>query len=231
MDNGVISEKPKKNTTQGTRQRITVFGLIGALVIISGIALWQYEQRPTVPTPQFVEKADPQKMAFPLPDKPSIAVLPFENISEDKDFEYFSDGLTEEIINDLSKVEHVFVIARNSTFIYKNKPVKVQQVAEEMRVRYVLESSVRKTEDKVRITTQLVDALNVHHLFSERYDRDFKDVLTVQDEITMNILIALQVALTKGEQAQLLSKGTKNLEAFLKVIKQIILTNNSTGKG
>jgi adenylate cyclase len=83
MDNGVINEKPKKPKTQGTRQRITVFGLIGALVIISGISLWQYAQRPTVPTPQFVEKADPQKMAFPLPDKPSIAVLPFKNISED----------------------------------------------------------------------------------------------------------------------------------------------------
>ena len=120
-------------------------------------------------------------MAFPLPDKPSIAVLPFENMSEDKGFDYFSDGLTEEIINGLSKVEHVFVIARNSTFTYKGKPVKVQQVAEEMGVRYVLEGSVlRKTGDKVRITTQLVDALNGRHIFSERYDRDFKDILTVQ---------------------------------------------------
>ncbi len=219
MDNGVVKEKGARPKVIGQWQRVIVFGLIGALVIISGIALWQYAQRPTSPTPQVVEKADPQKMAYPLPDKPSIAVLPFENISEDKDFEYFSDGLTEEIINGLSKVEHVFVISRNSTFIYKNKPVKVQQVAEEMGVRYVLEGSVRKAEDKVRITTQLVDALNGYHLFSERYDRDFKDILTVQDEITMNILIALQVVLTKGEQAQLLSKGTKNLEAFLKVIQ------------
>ena len=132
-------------------------------------------------------------MAFPLPDKPSIAVLPFANMSDDKDFDYFSDGLTEEIINGLSKVDRVFVIARNSTFTYKGKPVKVQQVAEEMGVRYVLEGSVRKTGEKVRITTQLVDALNGHHIFSERYDRDFKDILAVQDEITMNILAALQV--------------------------------------
>ena len=146
-------------------------------------------------------------MAFPLPDKPSIAVLPFTNLSDDKEQEYFADGLTEEIINGLSKVEHVFVIARSSTFAYKDKPVKVQQVAEEMGVRYVLEGSVRKTGDKVRITAQLVDAINGRHIFSERYDRDFNDILSVQDEITMNILVALQVALTKGEMAQIAAKA------------------------
>jgi adenylate cyclase len=140
-------------------------------------------------------------------------------LSDDKEQEYFADGLTEEIINGLSKVEHLFVIARSSTFTYKNKPVKVQQVAEEMGVRYVLEGSIRKTGDTVRITAQLVDALNGRHIFSERYDRNFKDILTVQDEITINILAALQVALTKGEQAQLSSKGTKNLEAYLKVLQ------------
>ena len=175
-------------------------GLVGALVIIAGVALWQFFcLHPSNPA---VEKADPHKMAFPLPDKPSIAVLPFANMSDDKDFEYFSDGLAEEIINGLSKVDRVFVIARNSTFTYKGKPVKVQQVAEEMGVRYVLEGSIRKTGEKVRITTQLVDALNGHHIFSERYDRDFKDILAVQDEITMNILAALQVHLTTGELAQ-----------------------------
>jgi len=157
-------------------------------------------------------------------------VLPFENMSEDKDFDYFSDGLTEEIINGLSKVEHVFVIARNSTFTYKGKPVKVQQVAEEMGVRYVLEGSVRKTGDKVRITTQLVDALNGRHIFSERYDRDFKNILTVQDEITMNILVALQVSLTKGEMAQLFAKGTKNLDAYLKVLKALQLAEQFNEK-
>jgi TolB-like protein/class 3 adenylate cyclase len=174
MDNGGVKEKGASPKVQGQGQRITVFGLIGALVIISGIALWQYAQRPTSPTPKVVEKADPQKMAFPLPDKPSIAVLPFTNMSDDKEQEYFADGLTEEIINGLSKVEHIFVIARNSTFTYKGKPVKAQQVAEEMGVRYVLEGSVRKTAEKVRITTQLVDALNGRHIFSERYDRDLK---------------------------------------------------------
>ena len=219
MDNGVVKENGASPKVQGQGQRITVFGLICALVIISGIALWQYAQRPTSPTPKVVEKADPQKMAFPLPDKPSIAVLPFTNMSDDKEQEYFADGLTEEIINGLSKVEHIFVIARNSTFTYKGKPVKAQQVAEEMGVRFVLEGSVRKTAEKVRITTQLIDALNGRHIFSERYDRDLKDILAIQDEITMNILVALQVALTKGETAQIVAKGTKNLDAYLKVLQ------------
>jgi adenylate cyclase len=161
-------------------------------------------------------------MAFPLPDKPSIAVLPFVNMSDDKEQEYFADGLTEEIINGLSKIEHVFVIARSSTFTYKNKPVKVQQVAEEMGVRYVLEGSVRKTGDKMRITAQLVDALNGRHIFSERYDRSFKDIFTVQDEITMKILTALQVVLTKGEAYHLFD-GTKNLDSYLCVLKAMQL--------
>jgi adenylate cyclase len=145
-------------------------------------------------------------------------------MSDDKEQEYFADGLTEEIINGLSKVEHVFVIARSSTFTYKNKPVKVQQVAEEMGVRYVLEGSVRKTGDTVRITAQLVDALNGRHIFSERYDRDFKDILTVQDEITMKVLTALQIVLTKGEYFQLMEKGTKNLQAYLCVLKALEFT-------
>jgi adenylate cyclase len=168
-------------------------------------------------------KASPEKMAFPLQDKPSIAVLPFVNMSGDKEQEYFADGLTEEIINGLSSVEHVFVIARSSTFTYKGKPVKVQQVAEEMGVRYVLEGSVRKTGGRVRITAQLADALNGRQIFSERYDRDFKDVFTVQDEITMKILTALQVVLTKGEMYQSLDKGAKNLDAYLKRLKAMQL--------
>ncbi|NIS54313.1 MAG: guanylyl cyclase, partial [Phycisphaerae bacterium] len=109
-------------------------------------------------------------MAYPLPDKPSIAVLPFDNMSGDPKQEYFSDGITEEIIASLSKVDQLFVIARNSTFVYKGKPVKVKQVAEELGVRYVLEGSVRKSEDRVRITAQLIDATTGHHLWSERYD-------------------------------------------------------------
>ncbi len=171
-------------------------------------------------------KADPRKMAFPLPDKPSIAVLPFENMSDEKGVEYFADGLSEEIINGLSSVEHVFVIARSSTFTYKGKPVKVQQVAEEMGVRYVMEGSVRKIGDRARITAQLIDAIDGRHIFSERYDRDFKEIFSVQDEITMKILTALQVVLTKGEMAQSLEKGTKNLDAYLKRLKAMQLSKH-----
>jgi adenylate cyclase len=216
MDNGVIKEKPKRPTAQGKGRKIAVFSLVGALVIISAVALWQYFLSSP---PKIVEKADPQKMAYALPDKPSIAVLPFTNMSDDKEQEYFADGLAEEIINALSKIDQIFVISRNSTFSYKGKPVRVQQVAEDLGVRYVLEGSVRKAGERVRITAQLVDALNGHHIFSESYDRDFKDILSVQDEITMNILSALQFAITKGEFARIIAKGTKNLRAYLKAMQ------------
>jgi adenylate cyclase len=153
-----------------------------------------------------------------LPDKPSIAVLPFDNMSGDPTKEYFSDGLTEEIITGLSKIPKLFVIARNSTFTYKGKPVKVQQVSRELGVKYVLEGSVRSAGERVRITAQLIDGMTGQHLWAERYDRQMKDIFAIQDDITMNIMIALQVKLTKGEQAGLMSKGTNNLEAYIKFL-------------
>ncbi len=158
-------------------------------------------------------------MAFPLPDKPSIAVLPLSNMSEDPKQEFFSDGLTEEIITALGKVPKLFVIARNSTFTYKGKPVKVQQVSEELGVRYVLEGSVRKDGDNIRITAQLIDALTGNHLWAERYDRNLNDIFAVQDEITKKIITAMQVKLTEGEQAQAAARGTNNLEAYLKYLQ------------
>ena len=157
--------------------------------------------------------------AFKFPDKPSIAVLPFLNMSGDPEQEYFSDGITEEIITGLSNISHLFVIARNSTFTYKEKPVKVQQVAEELGISYVLEGSVRKAGNRIRITAQLVDAITGHHLWAERYDRDLKDIFAIQDEITMKIVTALQVELTEGEQARLYGKGTENLEAYTKFLR------------
>ena len=123
--------------------------------------------------------------------------------------DYLSDGITEEIINALSKIPNIFVIARNSTFTYKGKPVKVQQVAEEMGVQYVLEGSVQWSGDRVRITAQLIDALNGHHFFSERYDRELKDIFSMQDEITMKIATAMRVQLTEGEFARLLRGAQK----------------------
>ena len=186
------------------------------VVIIAAAALWQSVLRTSHPP---VEVASKEKMAFPLPDKPSIAVLPFVNMSDDPKQEFFSDGITEEIITALSKVPRLFVIARNSTFTYKGKPVKVKQVSEELGVRYVLEGSVRKSGDKVRITAQLIDAITGNHLWAERYDRDLKDIFALQDEITLKIIQALQVKLTAGEQAHVIGKGTENLNAYLKTLQ------------
>jgi TolB-like protein/class 3 adenylate cyclase/Flp pilus assembly protein TadD len=192
-----------------------IFVAVGAILVVgAALAVWHFYFRPPS-----IEPASVERMAFPLPDKPSIAVLPFTNISGDPEQEYFSDGLTEEIITALSKVPNLFVIARNSTFTYKGKPVKVQQISEELGVRYVLEGSVRKAEDRVRITAQLVDATIGHHLWSERYDRDLKEIFAIQDEITMKIITELRVKLTEGEQARIYARGTNNLEAYLKVMK------------
>jgi adenylate cyclase len=160
---------------------------------------------------------------IPLPDKPSIAVLPFVNVSGDKTQEPFSDGLTDGIINAVSKLRNIFVVSRNSTFTYKGKNVKVQQVAEEMGVQYVLEGSVQKTGDRVRVTAELVDALSGRELMSEQYDRNVKDIFALQDEITMNVLSAMRVVLTEGEMARVMAKGTKNLNAYLKVMQAVQL--------
>jgi len=191
------------------------------VVTIGAIVAWQFIWRPSHPK---IEVASKEKMAFPLPDKPSIAVLPFTNMSGDSKEDYFSDGITEEIITALSKVPYLFVISRQSTFTYKGKPVKVKHVSEELGVRYVLEGSVRKEGNKVRITAQLIDAITGHHLWAERYDRDLKDIFALQDEITMKIITAMQVKLTVGELANLWAEGTKNLDAYLKCMERIRIT-------
>lgn len=166
-----------------------------------------------------VAVTDKEKMTLPLPEEPSIAVLPLTNMSGDPEQEYFSDGLTEEIITALSKIHKMFVIARNSTFIYKGKPVNIQKVGEELGVHYVLEGSVRKAGERVRITVQLINALTGHHLWAERYDRNLGDIFALQDEIAIKILTALRVKLTEGEQARLYDKGTTNLDSFMKVLE------------
>ncbi len=171
------------------------------------------------PAPPELEVASKDKMAFPLPDKPSVAVLPFVNIGGDKELGYFSDGLTDEIINALSKVPQIFVIGRNSTFFYKGKTVNIRQVAENLGVQYVVEGSVRKSVDAVRVSAQLIDAIKGHHLWSERYDRKMKDFFALQDEITMKILTELRVKLTGDETTRIYTKGTTNLQAFLKVLE------------
>jgi TolB-like protein/predicted Zn-dependent protease len=152
--------------------------------------------------------------ALMLPDKPSIAVLPFANFSGDPEQEYFSDGITEDLITDLSKLSGLFVISRNSVFLYKGKAVKPDQVSKELGVRYLLEGSVRKAGNRVRITAQLIDATTGYHLWAERYDRELQDIFAVQDEVTQKIVAALQVKLTEGEQERVKRPPTTNLEAY-----------------
>jgi adenylate cyclase len=168
---------------------------------------------------------------LPLPDKPSIAVLPFENMTGDPKQEYFTDGFTEEIITSLSKISSLFVISRNSSFTYKGKPVNLKKVSKELGVRYVLEGSIQKSGDRVRINAQLIDAISDQHLWAEHYDRDMKDIFSLQDEIIFKILTALQVNLTSGEQARVWAKGTKNLEAYLNLmqVREILLQGNVAG--
>jgi adenylate cyclase len=161
-----------------------------------------------------VEPASVESMALPLPDKPSIAVLPFDNLSGDPEQDYFSDGITEDLIVDLSKISGLFVIARHSVFTYKGKAIKIAEVGKELGVRHVLEGSVRKANGRVRITAQLVDATTEGHLWAERYDRDLKDIFSLQDDVTQRIVAALVVKVTEDEQKRLLRRYTDNMEAY-----------------
>jgi TolB-like protein/Tfp pilus assembly protein PilF len=172
----------------------------------------------------------PDTPPLPLPDKPSIAVLAFDNLSGDPEQEYLGDGIAEEIITALSKTEKLFVIARSSTFTYKEKPVKVQQVGRELGVKYVLEGSVRKDENHLRITAQLIDATTGHHLWAESYDRDLKDLFEVQDEITMKIVTAMRIKLTDGESARMWAKKTK-LDVYKKQMEALSAWNKGTKEG
>jgi adenylate cyclase len=209
----VIGEK-KAKPRQWQR---TILSLVVVLIVVFAvIAIYHFYFRPT---PRPTEVASKEKMAFQLPDKPSIAVLPFTNMSGDSKEDYLGDGIAEEIITSLSKTPKLFVIARNSTFVYKGKPVSIKQVAETLGVQYVLEGSFRKTGNKVRITAQLIDALSGRHLWAERYDRDLKDIFAIQDEISLKITSVLNVKLSNGEIALFLGKGTENLEAYLKLIQ------------
>jgi TolB-like protein/class 3 adenylate cyclase/lipoprotein NlpI len=192
--------------------KIASFAAAGVLLIVLAVVVtWQFFMRPTQPP---IETASVENMAFPLPDKPSIAVLPFDNLSGDPEQEYFNDGITDDLITDLSKVSGLFVVARNSSFLYKGQPVKIKKVAEELGIRYVLEGSVRRAGDKIRINAQLIDATTGGHLWAERYDRDYKDIFALQDEVVQRIVFALSVKLTQTEKEQLARKYTDNLEAY-----------------
>ena len=196
------------------RRKAVLAGGIVVVVLVIVALIWNFYLRPTT---RAVEPASVERMAFPLPEKPSIVVLPFENLSGDPDQEYIADGITENITTGLSQIPEMFVIARNSAFTYKGKPVKIQQVSEDLGVRYVMEGSVRIVEDRLRVTAQLIDAVAGHHLWSERYDRVLEDIFAIQDDITSNIMQAMQLKV--GGLGVLEDQPTPKLEVHLKILK------------
>ena len=208
----VIGEK----TARWLRTGWIASAAIVLFVLAAAAIIWNIYGR-TAPSTKKV--ASMAKISETQTEKPSIAVLPFDNLSGDQGQEYFSDGITNDIITDLSKFRRLFVIASNSVFIYKGKPVKVQEVNRELGVRYVLEGSVQRAGDKVRINAQLIEATTGHHLWAERYDRELRDLFAVQDEIVQTIVATLAVKLDAEERARVMRKDTDNLEAYDYVLR------------
>ncbi len=200
----VIHLAKKSGRLTGTYAMVTALAL---LLIVGGAYWWQTR------APDF-EPANRSAMALALPDKPSVAVLPFDNLSNEEGQEYFADGMTDDLITDLSKLSGLFVISRNSTFTYKGTPVKIRQVAEELGVRYVLEGSVRRIGDQVRINAQLIDSLSGYHVWAERYDGSLADVFKMQDKVIGQIVAALAVSLTTPETNQNEIAETEVPEAY-----------------
>ncbi|HEV8715446.1 MAG TPA: tetratricopeptide repeat protein [Candidatus Binatia bacterium] len=217
----LLHEKP-----QGFRQTVRVQCLklkqwrrplqVGAAVLVlawaGGVTIRSFYLASPKEQPQTGTPTD--STSLPLPNKPSIVVLPFVNMSNDPEQEYFSDGITEDLTSDLSRISSLFVISRNTAFTYKGKAVKLSEVSRELGIRYVVEGSVRKAGEQVRITTQLIDATTDSHLWSDRYDRPIKDIFAIQDEIRQKIVLALKVRLAPEEQARFQTAPTNNLEAY-----------------
>ena len=193
-------------SSRGIHVAVKIFLPLGFLILVA--SLWFR------PAEQIVEPASKERMAFPLPDKPSIAVLPFSNLSDDKQQNYFADGMTDDLITDISKISGVFVVSRNSVEKYKGKTVEIRQVAEELGVRYVMEGSVRRVGNDVRINAQLIDALTGGHKWAERYDGSLDNVLTMQDKIIASIVDELEIKLIGEEQANLTEIKTSHTGAY-----------------
>ena len=170
--------------------------------------------------------AAPEKPAPSIPEKPSIAVLPFTNMSGDPEQDYFADGMAEDITTALSKVRWFFVISRNSAFTYKREAVDVKQAARELGARYVLEGSVRKVGNRVRITAQLLDAVTSHHVWADRYDRELADIFAVQDEITEQVVAAIEPQLYAAEGIRAKRKPPESFDAWESVVRALSLINS-----
>ncbi len=197
-----------------SRRRGLITGGVVALVLIAIAAIaWLTPWGPTTQRPS------KEGTVLSLPDRPSIAVLPFVNLSTDPQQEYFSDGITNDIITDLSKFSSLFVIASNSVFAYKGKAVKIQDVGRDLGVRYVLEGSVQKSGEQVRVNAQLIEATTGRHMWAERYERDLHDLFAVQDNIVQSIVGALAVKVAEVERERVMRKGTANLEAYDYVLR------------
>ena len=200
----------EKAKPKGWKRGILAAAVVLALIGIAA-AIWNLYLQPAPPSEGIGSKPD---MTNPLSEKPSIAVLPFKNLSGDQEQEYFSDGITNDIITDLSKFSDLFVIASNSVFIYKGKPVTAQKVNQELGARYILEGSVQRGGEKARVNAQLIDATTGHHLWAERYERDLKDLFAVQNEIVQTIVATLAVKIDAEERARAMRKDTESLEAY-----------------
>src|SRR5216684_2759095 len=216
-ERGVGAAQPRK-TPRVVRKYVRrgVFSIAGLAIIVATVLVVQHlSLRPPTPSASIPPAQPP---ALPLPDKPSIAVLPFTNMSDDRDQEYFSDGMTDDLITALSRLPDLFVIARTSTFTYKDKAAKVQDIGRDLGVAYVLEGSVRKAGDNLRITAQLVDASSGDHLWAEHYDRPLKDIFSLQDEIVRRIVTTLKLQLPLDTQWRhlggLVAQHTDNPEAY-----------------
>jgi adenylate cyclase len=174
------------------------------------VRVWRLAVTSEQPPSKDTVEAEP----LPLPDKPSIAVLPFENMSHDPDQGFFADGIAEDIITELSKFRSLFVIARNSSFSFRGQAIDVKELSEKLGVRYIVEGSVRRAGNRVRITAQLIDAVADAHLWAERYDRDLNDIFAVQDEVTLAIVTAIEPTLGSAERERAHRKPTESLGAW-----------------
>ena len=216
--------KAKKEV--GKTWRKTVLAIAALLVIAVGAwAIWNYGFRAAPPPEKVISKEPSQTQ---LPEKPSIAVLPFVNISGDPEQEYFSDGITEDLITDLSKISGLLVSSRNSTFAYKGKFVKPEEIAKELGVRYLLEGSVRKVGEEVRINAQLINTSTGHHLWADRYDGRLQDIFQLQDKINRKIITSLTVKLAQADREHLDRKETDNIQAYDALLKALDLMHRYT---
>lgn len=198
------TQNPKTTNTLGISAAVAAM----VLAIVGGVAFWYQTWAPEE------EPASVERMAFPLPDKPSIAVLPFTNMSGDPEQEYFADGVTEDLTTDLSRISGLFVIASNSAFAYKNRSMDVAQVASELGVRYILGGSVRRAGNQVRINAQLIEAATGGQLWGEKYDGTLDDVFGLQDQVTNNITTVLAVRLSTGDRERTSLRQTGSGDAY-----------------